>query len=82
MNIELRRLHGARFQRSSDVRGRPLQRDGHSGNLRRAVVVASAAPFDPSALMLNWYVWTWPGGGDGPVKPEATAPHGTAGCPR
>jgi IS30 family transposase len=22
-------------------------------------------------------VWTWPGGGDGPVKPEEKAPHGT-----
>ena len=28
-------------------------RDRHSGNLRRVVVVASTAPFGPSALMLN-----------------------------
>ncbi len=52
----------------------------HSGNLGRAVVVASTAPFGPSALMLNW--WTRPGGGDGPVNPDEKAPHGTAGCPR
>ncbi len=31
-----------------------LLRDCHSGNLRRVVVVASTAPFGPSALMLNW----------------------------
>ena len=31
-----------------------LRRDCHSGNLRRVVVVASTAPFGPSALMLNW----------------------------
>ena len=32
----------------------PILRDCHSGNLRRVVVVASTAPFGPSALMLNW----------------------------
>jgi len=26
-------------------------------------------------------VWTWRGGGDGPVKPEEKAPQGTAVCP-
>jgi hypothetical protein len=35
-------------------------RDGHSGNLRRVVVVASTAPLEPSASMLNRQVWTWP----------------------
>ena len=47
-------VHGARFLRSSCACGRPIQRDCHSGNLRRVVVVASTAPFGPSASMLNW----------------------------
>jgi hypothetical protein len=32
----------------------PHAGDCHSGNLRCVVVVASTAPFGPSALMLNW----------------------------
>ena len=37
-----------------DVGGNSSYADCHSGNLRRVVVVASTALFDPSALMLNW----------------------------
>jgi hypothetical protein len=55
VNSALRRLHGARLYAAATFPiAQFIQRDCHSGNLRRILVVASAAPFGPSALMLNW----------------------------
>jgi hypothetical protein len=53
VNIDWRAASSA-VLRIRYVSGRPIQSDCHSGNLRRVLVVASAAPFGPSALMLNW----------------------------